>query len=73
MTESSDAARGRTYADHVREWEAARGAIARARELRVVDHLWLDAAENLLDASAFKDSAALRRQIEIVQQIGREL
>ena len=32
----------------------------------------LDAAENLLDATAYTDQAALRRQTEIVQALGRE-
>lgn len=78
----------RTYADHLQDWEKARAAIDKARELLVPDEfgtvsfsdlaVWfhrnggtvLDALENLLDASAFKDSAALRRQTEIIQRLG---
>ncbi len=60
----------RTYADHLREWEAARLSIAEARASGVVDEVWLAAAENLLDATAFKDTASLRLQTEIVQWIG---
>jgi len=57
----------RTYADHLREWEAARAALDSGD---VPPEVLLEAAKNLLDATAFKDSASLRRQTEIVQRIG---
>ena len=65
-----DAATRRTYADHVRDWEAARSSIAEARLSGEVDAVWLDAGEALLDATGFKDATSLRRQLEIVQRIG---